>query len=132
MDNSKYPYKFKWESDKLLVDEKVFSHRCVQPECTGCDSDTNTQEWRFNYPYLPDGESTGWKTFRDECSNTIHDDDADWYYWSRGSEKQDNFGGQHWKGYQSPDYSYDDEYSLGITSWEYKTAHSSRLQIDAT
>ena len=129
MDNSKNPRMFKWESDQLLVVEKDFSHRCVQPQCTGCASGTSTHNYRFNYPYLPDGPSTGYTTTKDECGNTIHHYDYSYYYWSRGSEKQSNFGTHH---YSTSHHYLMEQYGLGITSWAYQTAHSSRLQLDAS
>ena len=131
MDHTKSPRMFKWEYDQLLVDEKVFSHRCVQPQCTGCVSGTSTHNYRFNYPYLPDGASTGYSTRKDACGNSIHQTDYDWYYWSRGSEKRSNFAGQHYYN-TGTHYNRMPEYGLGIKSWYYPTAHSSRLQIDAT
>ena len=130
MDNSKDIKKFRWESNDLLVDEKDFSHRCVQPQCAGCASGTTTQNYRFHYPYLPTSMSA-WTDFyytkKDECGNTISD--TSWNCNSRGSEKCLNFGGSH---YYSMVPIFKDEYGLGITAWEYQKTHSSRLLIDAT
>ena len=82
-----------------MVDETVFSHRCLQP---AAGPGTQTERYRFNFPYMENEKTVrrdGDK--KDPCGNTMATGQNQelyeyaYTYMSRGASRRYQFGDRH-------------------------------------
>ena len=56
----------------MVVDETVFSNRCLQPSCgDGCHPSVKTEKFRASFPFLENRETVRFHDKKDSCGNTI-------------------------------------------------------------
>ena len=54
-----------------MVDETVFSNRCLQPSCDGCDSSVITEKFRAAFPFVENKKAVRYHDLKDPCGNDI-------------------------------------------------------------
>ena len=56
----------------MVVDETVFSNRCLQPSCdNGCHPNMKSERFRASFPFLENRETVRFHDKKDACGNTI-------------------------------------------------------------
>ena len=77
-----------------MVDETVFSHRCLQPNA---GPGTSTENYRFSFPYMENDKTVRrYGDYKDPCGNTMSTStelyEYGYQYMSRGASRRFFFG----------------------------------------